>query len=137
MASPESLIDFATWAMETYPADKYVLIMSDHGMGWPGGWSDPDQGGAPASISRSPLGSALGNHMFLEQIDYAFDQIRARAGVDKFEIIGMDACLMGHLEVMSALAPHAYYTVVSQETEPALGWAYTSFPGRPGAAIPT
>jgi hypothetical protein len=129
MASPESLIDFAAWAMEAYPADKYVLIMSDHGMGWPGGWSDPDQGGAPASISRSPLGSALGNHMFLEQIDYAFDQIRARAGVDKLEIIGMDACLMGHLEVMSALAPHAYYTIVSQETEPALGWAYTSFLG--------
>jgi hypothetical protein len=45
------------------------------------------------------------------------------------EIIGMDACLMGHLEVMSALAPHAYYTIVSQETEPALGWAYTSFLG--------
>lgn len=126
-ASPETLIDFATWAIANYPADKYVLIMSDHGMGWPGGWSDPDQGGAPASISRSPLGSALGNHMFLEQIDYAFDQIRTRAGVDKLEIIGMDACLMGHLEVMSALAPHAYYTISSQETEPALGWAYTAF----------
>jgi len=129
MASPDSLIDFATWAMANYPADKYMLIMSDHGMGWPGGWSDPDQGGAPASISRSPLGNALGNHMFLEQIDYAFDQIRARAGVDKLEIIGMDACLMGHIEVMSALAPHANYTIVSQETEPALGWAYTSFLG--------
>jgi hypothetical protein len=126
-ANPETLIDFATWAIANYPADKYVLIMSDHGMGWPGGWSDPDQGGAPASISRSPLGSALGNHMFLEQIDYAFDQIRARAGVDKLEIIGMDACLMGHIEVMSALTPHAYYTISSQETEPALGWAYTAF----------
>lgn len=128
-ASPETLIDFATWAIANYPADKYVLIMSDHGMGWPGGWSDPDQGGAPASISRSPLGNALGNHMFLEQIDYAFEQIRARAGVDKFEIIGMDACLMGHIEVMSALTPHAYYTISSQETEPALGWAYTAFLG--------
>lgn len=129
MASPEALIDFAAWAMANYPADKYVLIMSDHGMGWPGGWSDPDQGGAPASISNSPLGNALGNHMFLEQIDYAFDQIRAQAGVDKLEIIGMDACLMGHIEVMSALTPHANYTIVSQETEPALGWAYTAFLG--------
>ncbi len=128
-ASPETLIDFATWAIANYPADKYVLIMSDHGMGWPGGWSDPDQGGAPASVSRSPLGNALGNHMFLEQIDYAFEQIRARAGVDKFEIIGMDACLMGHIEVMSALTPHAHYTISSQETEPALGWAYTAFLG--------
>ncbi len=39
----------------------------------------------------------------------------------------MDACLMGHIEVMSALTPHAYYTISSQETEPALGWAYTAF----------
>jgi len=39
----------------------------------------------------------------------------------------MDACLMGHLEVFSALAPHARYAVASQETEPALGWAYTGF----------
>ena len=41
----------------------------------------------------------------------------------------MDACLMGHVEVLSALAPHANYAVLSQETEPALGWAYTSFLG--------
>jgi hypothetical protein len=32
---------------------------------------------------------------------------------------------MGHLEVCSALAPHARYAVASQETEFALGWAYT------------
>ena len=34
---------------------------------------------------------------------------------------------MGQLEVLTALAPHARYAVVSQETEPSLGWAYTSF----------
>ncbi len=34
---------------------------------------------------------------------------------------------MGHVEVMDALAPHAAYAVFSQETEPALGWAYTAF----------
>ena len=39
----------------------------------------------------------------------------------------MDACLMGHLEVFDMLAPHARYAVASQETEPALGWAYASF----------
>ena len=34
---------------------------------------------------------------------------------------------MGHLEVLSALSEHARYAVLSQETEPALGWAYASF----------
>jgi hypothetical protein len=39
----------------------------------------------------------------------------------------MDACLMSQMEVLAALAPHGRYAVASQETEPALGWAYTGF----------
>ena len=46
MADGQTLVDFVKWAMENYPADKYALILSDHGMGWPGGWSDPDPGGS-------------------------------------------------------------------------------------------
>ena len=96
-------------------------------MGWPGGWSDPDPGG---SGDRSiPLAAALGNQLYLNELDDALAQIRQETGLDKFELIGMDACLMGHVEVLSALAPHANYAVLSQETEPALGWAYTSFLG--------
>lgn len=125
MSDGQTLVDFVRWAVENYPADKYVLIMSDHGMGWPGGWSDPT--GAANEDRRIPLTSALGNQMYLMELDEALDQIRAQTGIDKFELVGMDACLMGHLEVMSALAPHARYAVVSQETEPAVGWAYTSF----------
>ena len=33
MADGDSLVDFVTWAMETYPADRYALMLSDHGMG--------------------------------------------------------------------------------------------------------
>lgn len=125
MADGQTLVDFVTWAVANFPADKYVLIMSDHGMGWPGGWSDPDP---RVSGDRSfPLGPALGNQLYLHELDEALTNIRAQTGIDKFELIGMDACLMGHLEVFSALAPHARYAVASQETEPALGWAYTSF----------
>ncbi|MEZ4519103.1 MAG: hypothetical protein R3C44_20555 [Chloroflexota bacterium] len=32
MSDPNSSVDF-TWAIENYPADKHVLILSDHGMG--------------------------------------------------------------------------------------------------------
>ncbi len=125
MSDGNTLVDFVTWAVETFPADKYVLIMSDHGMGWPGGWSDPAPGGrGDPSI---PLSSALGDELYLMELDEALDEIRARSGPDQFELIGLDACLMGHLEVFSALAPHARYAVASQETEPALGWAYAGF----------
>lgn len=125
MADANTLVDFVTWAVKNYPADKYALIMSDHGMGWPGGWSDPD----PASRARSntPLASAIGNHMYVMEIDRALEAIRTETGIEKFELIGMDACLMGHLEVFAALEPHARFAVASQETEPSLGWAYTSF----------
>lgn len=127
MADPRTLIDFVMWAMQTYPSDKYVLIMSDHGMGWPGGWSDPAVDTAAGSNRRVPLADSIGNLMYLNDIDAALGQIRAQTGLDKFELIGMDACLMSQLEVLDALAPHSRYAVASEETEPALGWAYTGF----------
>jgi hypothetical protein len=125
MADGASLVDFATWAIESFPADHYALILSDHGMGWPGGWSDPAPGGK--DDSRAPIASALDDHLYLMELDEALGEIRSRAGLEKLDLIGMDACLMGSLEVFSALEPHARYAVASQETEPALGWAYTGF----------
>lgn len=126
MADGDTLVDFVTWAVETFPADKHVLIMSDHGLGWPGGWSDPEPGGrGDDNVALSEMGDQL----FLMELDEALQEIRDRTGLERFELIGMDACLMGHLEVFTMLEPHARYAVASQETEPALGWAYTSFLG--------
>jgi len=123
MSSGQTLVDFVTWAIFDYPADKYVLILSDHGMGWPGGWTDPTpQGAVDAS---NPLSAKLGNVLFMNEMDKALGQIRTATGIDKFELIGLDACLMGQLEVFTALEPHARYAVASEETEPSLGWAYT------------
>jgi hypothetical protein len=140
MASGETLVDFVTWAMDAYPADKYVLILSDHGMGWPGGWSDAAPGGG--GERDNPLSARLDDHIYLAELDQALGAIRSQTGLEQFEMIGMDACLMGHLEVFSALAPHARYAVASQEVEPALGWAYTRFlealvdnPDMDGAAL--
>jgi hypothetical protein len=125
MSDPRTLIDFAVWAIQTYPSDNYVLVMSDHGLGWPGGWSDPAPGGS--GNLNIPLASRLGNEMYLMDLDQALGEIQARTGVDEFELIGLDACLMGQLEVLTALAPHARYAVLSEETEPSLGWAYAGF----------
>lgn len=124
-SDPNTLVDFATWAMKTYPADKYALILSDHGMGWPGGMTDP--AGDGRSVPDAPLAQAVGSQMFLSDIDGALAKIRANTGLDKFEFVGLDACLMSSIEVLDALAPSARYAVTSEETEPSLGWAYTSF----------
>lgn len=125
MSDGRTLVDFVAWGMQNYPADKYVLVLSDHGMGWPGGWSDPDpRGSAPSGV---PLARVLGDELYLMELDDALADIQQTTGLDKFEIIGMDACLMAHLEVFSALEPYGRYAVASQETEPALGWAYAAF----------
>ncbi|MGI6368931.1 MAG: clostripain-related cysteine peptidase [Anaerolineae bacterium] len=125
MSDGQTLVDFVTWAMATYPSDRYALIMSDHGIGWPGGWSDPDP--QSRANSSAPLASALGNQLYLNELDGALQAIRQQTGVDRLDLVGMDACLMAQLEVYSMLAPHARYAVASEETEPALGWAYASF----------
>ena len=124
MASGDSLRDFVVWAAKTFPADHYVLILSDHGMGWPGGWTDPTSSGTKES---APIASLLGNALYLDELDRALGEIRQQSGIEQFDIIGMDACLMAQIEVAAALAPHARYFIASEETEPALGWAYTGF----------
>ncbi len=113
MGDGQSLYDFANWAIRSYPAEHYVLIMSDHGGGWTGGWSDDD----PQELSG----------LSMQEIDDTLGLIVADTGIGAFELVGFDACLMGQLEVMSAIAPHAKYAVGSEETEPSLGWAYAKF----------
>jgi hypothetical protein len=126
MADGDTLVDFVTWAVSSYPSENYVLIMSDHGMGWPGGWSDPDPG--TRDSGSAPLIRQLGHDsIYLSELDDALTQIQANTGIDKFELIGMDACLMSQLEIYSMLQPYARYAVASEETEPGLGWAYSAF----------
>lgn len=127
MGEAETLVDFVSWAASSYPADNHVLIMSDHGMGWPGGWTDP----APAqrdNSSNAPLTSAIKDDiLYLNEIEDALRQIQSNTNIDKFELIGLDACMMSQMEVYTALAPYTKYAVGSEETEPGLGWAYSAF----------
>ena len=111
--SPTALVDFAVWAMTTYPARKYALILSDHGAGWVGGWND----NAPKAESSFTI----------NEIDQALATILSRTKVAQFELLGFDACLMSEVEALAGIAPYARYAVASEETEPALGWAYAKF----------
>ena len=114
--APETLTDFMVWAMTNYPAKKYALIMSDHGAGWMGGWNDdaPDEGST----------------LSIDEIDQAVGAALAETGVEQLEFMGFDACLMSQVEALSGIAPYARYAVASEETEPAMGWAYSKFLGQ-------
>ena len=127
MADGRTLVDFVEWAVKKYPADHYVLIMSDHGMGWPGGFTDPTARGRGAD--DVPLARAMGDILYLRELDRSLARIQHDTGIEKFDIIGLDACLMGMAEVYDTLAPYAKYAVASEETEPSVGWAYSAFLG--------
>ena len=111
--SPETLAEFAIWAITNFPAKKYALVLSDHGAGWVGGWND----NAPEE------GSALS----VDEIDQALAYVIAETGIGQLEFIGFDACLMSQVEALSSVAPYAKYAVASEEVEPAMGWAYSKF----------
>lgn len=111
MGDPQTLVDFVTWAIQNYPATKYALVMSDHGGGWTGGFVD-----ATSSSSLS-----------IPDIADALDQVRQNTGLDRFELFGFDACLMGQIEVFGTFYPVTNYMVASEEVIPSFGWAYTGW----------
>ena len=126
MGEGQTLVDFVTWAANQFPAERHMLLMSDHGMGWPGGWSDPKP--AMRNRTNAPLGSAMQDAIILlDEFEAALKQIQQSTVIDKFDLIGLDVCLMSQMEVYSALAPYAHYVVASEETEPGVGWAYEAF----------
>jgi len=112
MSDPQTLVDFVTWAVQNYPAKKYALIMSDHGGGWTGGFSDA---------------SAASSGMSIPQIVTSFEQIRQNTGVERLEVLGFDACLMGQIEVFGSFYPYSNYMIASEEVIPSYGWSYAAW----------
>ena len=111
MGNPQTLVDFVSWAIQKYPAKKYILIMSDHGAGWANGFSD----------------LSSGNTLSLPEITNSIAQVQQAMNGQKFEIIGFDACLMGMIEVYGSLYPYSNYMIASEEVIPATGWSYTAW----------
>lgn len=111
MADPETLSTFIAQGIEDLPADNYALIISDHGASWPG--IGPDE-------------SSDFNVLDLAELTKGIEDGLGEAGVEKFDLLGFDACLMASYEVASAVAPFADRMVASQELEPGHGWDYAS-----------
>jgi len=115
MADPAELTEFITWAINNYPADKYMLVLWNHGDGWrkrfpfaPRGviWDDTND---ENFLTMAKLLEALNN-----------------VG-QKIDIVAFDACLMGMVEVAYTLSQLTFppdYMVGSEEVEPGDGWPY-------------
>ncbi|MFS3130035.1 clostripain-related cysteine peptidase [Nocardioides sp. Bht2] len=111
-ADPEVLATFIADGLSAHPNQRYALVISDHGASWPG--MGPDEGSDFDTLNLAELTDGISTGL-------------ERAGVDKLDLIGFDACLMSSYEVASALAPLADRLVASQELEPGHGWDYAAF----------
>ena len=108
MTKPDVLSDFIAFGAKEFPANRYALILWDHGGGtmWGYGYDE----------------NYPNDYMDLHELDKALSD-----GGVKFDFVGFDACLMSTLETAYMLENHADYLISSEETEPGCGWYYTDW----------
>ncbi|MBR4471557.1 MAG: hypothetical protein IKS54_09645 [Erysipelotrichaceae bacterium] len=109
MVDPNTLVSFIEFCAENFEANRYELIMWDHGGGSVSGYGYDEKYPKRGSMSLAQLDSAL-----------------TAAGV-KFDFVGFDACLMATTETALMLSEHADYMIASEESEPGIGWYYTNW----------
>ena len=145
---PKVLEDFLTWSAERYPAERYFLILWNHGSGW---W---EEARSRAAVRRTPDArlrrSASRSSLFCHKTDtpaptthrsICYDDHSGGDALDnrelkdvlaracavigkKIDILGMDACLMTMVEVAWQLRDSVEILVGSEIEEPNDGWPY-------------
>ncbi len=120
MGNYQTMIDFATWAVQNYPAQHYFLDVWDHGNGW------HKLNDAKRTVRDISWDDVSGNHITTAQFGQAVAAIAQVIG-HPLDLVGTDACLMAMVEVTNELAGSALAFVGSQEVEPGLGWPYDKF----------
>ena len=109
MGESQTLTEFVDFCMETYPANKYILICSDHGMGAIEGF------GRDVNFN--------GDSLTLKELDASLKTLKEAN--QKLDAIAFDACLMGGIETADICADYADYMVASEMTEPSGGFSYS------------
>ncbi|MCG8572160.1 MAG: clostripain-related cysteine peptidase [Spirochaetes bacterium] len=122
MGTAETLTFFIDKAITYYPANKYSLIISNHGDGARSSSTLPS---SPA-LSRGGVSDDTDNgYLYLDQFREAFAEVSAKnLSVDKLDIISFDCCLMATTEVAYELRNYGEYFVASMANESGYGWDY-------------
>lgn len=112
MGDEQTLQSFIEYCAGNYPADRYGLVLWDHG------------GGSTGGICYDE--TADNDYLSLVEVNNAlyYTTQETVPGLH-FDFVGCDACLMATYD-MAALAQHyADYYIASEELEPGWGWYYT------------
>lgn len=128
----KELTDSMTWVKKFFSANRYALILWDHG------------NGVLDRSKKKPTNSWLGlpgiskkywhdrgilydftQNTFLDNVGLssACTNIKQTIG-QNIDFLGTDACLMAMIEIAYQVKNSVNYLVASQELEPGLGWPY-------------
>ncbi len=110
MGDPDTLKDFIAWGKANYPADRYCIILWNHGNGW-------KRSGDEEATRAFSYDDQYGTSIKSWETDQAF------AG-QHFDILAWDASLMQMMEVAYEVRNHADYVVGSEESPPGEGFPY-------------
>jgi len=113
MGDPQALADFLLWAMQEYPADHYCLVLWGHGGGW---------------RHRRPTRDVCYDDTDVDylstlELEQALAQVYQQT-TGRVDVIAMDACLMGMIEVGYQLSSYIQVFVASEEEVPGDGFPY-------------
>jgi hypothetical protein len=112
MGSPTHLNEFIAWAKLHYPADRYCVVIWNHGNGWARGFSA--QSPQPRGVSYD---DETHNHIETWQLSQALG-----SGVN--DIVAWDSSLMQQMEVNDEIKDQACYIVGSDESPPEQGYRF-------------
>jgi hypothetical protein len=105
----QTLADFVSFGLQSYPSEHTALILWNHG------------GGTLKGVCLDENFSY--DALTLNELD---DALKAVNLEKKLDFIGFDACLMASVECASVVSPYAENMIASEEKEPSGGWDYTS-----------
>lgn len=111
--SPEALADFGSWAVKAYSAQKYLLVLWDHGDGW-------SKRGKSIGIDGLDYLSVAGG-----ELRQAVSEISYVAG-QPLDIVVFDACNMQMAEVLMELDGICNYAVGSEALFSTEGMPYST-----------
>ena len=97
------------------PRTKTCPILWDHGISWSGFGGDYDNV------------DAAENPMFLNQLGQGIEAGLQDGPIEKFDLIGFDACLMASIETAVQLSSVGDVLVASEDLEWGNGWDYEPF----------
>ncbi len=103
MSDPATLKDFIKWGVKNYPAERYALVVADHGFGW--------------------QGLAIDNTNYMRTMSVKDLREAIEESPVRFDLLSLDACTMQMVEVADELRRTGAGILVGSE-EVGSPWPY-------------